>query len=181
MTDHAATEKPPAPPLGIALMIWAGVIAALAGFIVLGTWLGLVPLYGGFTLLWYWANVDKLNFSLAPATVIGAIAGTANAWLLQWATVQGNVGLIIAALAILAVVLLLTILERASLFANASYMLFVTLACAPLLQKGENFTALVESILLGAVYFGGLVWIAMKLFGGTKAEQAAEARVGVEA
>ncbi len=181
MNQPAHSDKPPAPPLGIALMIWAGVIAALAGFIALGTWLGLVPLYGGFTLLWYWANVHKLNFALAPATVIGAVAGTANAWLLQWATVNGNVGLIVAALAILAFVLLLTILERAQIFANASYMLFVTVACAPLLQKGEDFTALVESILLGAVYFGALVWIAMRVFGGSKAEQAAEARVGVEA
>lgn len=181
MNQPAHSDKPPAPPLGVALMIWAGVVVAIVGFIALGTWLELVPLYGGFTLLWYWANVDKLNFAMAPATVVGAIGGTATAWALQWGTVHADWTVAIAALAVLLVGLLLTILERAALVFNASYMLFVTVCCAPLLQKGEDFTKVVESILLGAIYFGGLVWIAMKVFGGSKAEQAAEARIGVEA
>lgn len=167
MTNQAA--NPPPPPLGIALMIWAGVIAALAGFVALGYWLHLVPLYAGFTLLWYWANVDKLNFALAPATIVGAIAGTANAWMLQWGTVHGSAPVALGALAVLALALLMTILQRAALVCNASYMLFVTLACAPLLQAGEDFTRVVASILLGAVWFGGIAWIAGKLFGGAGA------------
>ncbi|WP_338466885.1 hypothetical protein RXV95_15320 [Novosphingobium sp. ZN18A2] len=178
--EHSA-QNPPPPTLGIALLIWLGVIVAIIGFVAIGYALSLVPLYAGFTLVWYWANVDKLSFTFAPATVVGAVAGTANAWLLQWAAANHNTALIVAALAILAVVLLLSIMERAQIFANASYMLFVTVACAPLLQQGENFVQVIETILLGAVYFGGLVWIGMKAFGGSKTEQAAEERLGVEA
>lgn len=180
MTIETAAATPPPPSLGVALMIWTGVIAAIAGFVALGIWLGLAPLYAGFTLLWFWANVDKLSFALAPATMVGAIAGTANAWMLQWGTVHVNAPVALGALAILALALLMTILQRAALVCNASYMLFVTVACAPLLQQGEDFTRVIESILLGAVWFGGLVWLAMTLFGGGTAEPAAEAAAGME-
>lgn len=163
--DHA-----PPPPLKIALMIWVGVIAALAAFIVIGTMLGLEPLYAGFTLLWFWANVDKMSFAVAPATIVGAIGGTATAWALQWATVHGMPAVAIAALVVLAFGLLMTILQRMSLLFNASYMLFVTVLCAPLLQKGEDFTQVTEAILLGAVWFGGLVWIVGKVFAGKAAD-----------
>lgn len=180
MNQPAHAANPPPPTLGIGLMIWAGVIAAIVGFIAIGYALQLVPLYAGFTLLWYWANLDKMSFALAPATLVGALGGVANAWALQWAAANGNVPAIVAALVVLALVLLMTILERGRLVCNASYMLFITVCGAPLLQQGEDFAAVVETLLVGALYFGGLVWLAMRIFAGSKVEEAAEERVGIE-
>lgn len=141
------------------LAIWIGLLIAVAGFIALAGVLAIVPLYGGFTMLWYWATVDKLDFRMAPASIIGAIAGTGSAWALQQAgALHSDLGTGVLVAGILLAVLL-QILQRATLVINSSFMLFLTICGAPALQLGEDFRQVIASILLGAVYFGVIVWL----------------------
>lgn len=157
--DHT----PPAPSVGTAAAVTIGLVIAIAGFIALGTALGLEPLYGGFTLLWYHATVDKLDMRIAPPAVTGALAGSGTAWALQAATVAGDTTMALVVLGVIVAALFVQVLQRLTLVINGSFMLFLTVGCAPLLQKGEDFREVIAAILLGGAYFGTIlgciVWI----------------------
>lgn len=157
------------------LMLVVAVILAIAGFVALGHALALSPLYAGFLLLWYWATVDKLDFQAAPATIAGAIGGAATAWALQFATQTGSTAGIIMILAMIVVALFVQIMNYLPVLINSAYMLFLTVACAPLIQGGERFEQVAAVILLSAVYFGGLIWVGTRLLRGkTKTLTSAE-------
>jgi hypothetical protein len=151
--DHA----PPSPSPGVAAAMTAGIMIAVAGFIAVGTALGLSPLYGGFALLWYHATVDKFDFKIAPSALVGALGGIGMAWALQAATQSGNLPMILAVVAAMVVIVFVSVLQRLSFVINGSFMLYLTIGCAPLLQKGEDFREVIAAILLGAAYFGTIL------------------------
>ena len=162
MSADSHTATPP-PSTGIAAAITFAAIVLIAGFIAIGTALHLQPLYAGFTLLWFWSSVDASDIKKLPAAVIGALAGTATSYLVQYGTVTGNAALVVLALAIIIVALFMVIAQRLPLVFNASYMLFVTVMNAPLIQAGETFANVFASIALSALYFGGIFFVGAKV------------------
>ncbi|MCW1383129.1 hypothetical protein OLX02_09865 [Novosphingobium sp. KCTC 2891] len=168
----AAAHAPPS--TGLAAGITLAAIILIAGFIALGTALHLQPLYAGFTLLWFWTTVDMSDLKKLPAAVIGALAGTATSYMVQIGASTGNTALVIAALAIIIIALFMVIAQRMALVFNASYMLFVTVMNAPLIQQGENFQNVFASIALATLYFGGIFYIGSRIMAG-RAAQAASA------
>jgi hypothetical protein len=148
------------------LILVAVVIVAIVGFVALGYALALSPLYAGFLLLWYWATVDKLDFKAAPATIAGTIGGAATAWALQLATQAESTTGIVVILALIVVALFMQVMNYLPFLFNSAFMLFLTVACAPLIQGGERFEQVAAVILLSAVYFGALIWVGTHFLSG---------------
>ncbi len=167
-----STQAAPPPSAGIAAAITLAVVILIAGFIALGTALHLQPLYAGFTLLWFWSTVDMSDLKKLPAAVIGALAGTGTSYIVQIGASTGNTGLVVAALLIIVLALFLLIAQRMPLIFNPSYMLFVTVMNAPLIQAGENFLNVFASIALSALYFGGIFLIGTRVMAGRAARAA---------
>lgn len=171
MSANSTTAAPP-PSTGMAAAITLAAIILIAGFIALGTALHLQPLYAGFTLLWFWTSVDASDLKKLPAAVIGALAGTGVAYMVQTGAATGNAGLALAALGIIIVALFLLIAQRLPLIFNPSFMLFVTVMNAPLIQAGENFQNVFASIALATLYFGGIFFIGSRIMAGRAASAA---------
>jgi hypothetical protein len=167
----AAADLPADPPLplGLALAITAGVIVAVAGFVALGAWLHVGALYAGFLLLWVWSTLDNLALKALPAALAGALTGAALSFLLQTGTAAGSMPLVVLALALMIVAVFLVVAKRAAGVCNASTMLFITVLNAPLLQAGEDFRMVIAGIALGAVWFGMIAWLIVRVVPGAAA------------
>jgi hypothetical protein len=145
---------PPVQPLMTALVISVIALVLVAGFIAIGTWLHIVPLYAGFLLLWYWTSVTHSDLRALLPAVAGAVVGTGLTYLLQTGVALGSVPLIVGALVLMIVAMFLLIAGRLPLLCNASTMLYVTVFCAPVIQKSEDFRAVILATLLGLIWFG---------------------------
>lgn len=155
-TDMEAEANSSGRGLGIAL--WIAVLAAIAGFVAIGSAMSLEPLYAGFLLLWYWASIDKADFKALPKTTLGSFAGLALAWSLRVLPQElGGAGLAIALL-VVALAILIQILNIAPFIVNAPFMLYLTVFAAPVLQREESFSAVAVSIAAGTIYFACFVW-----------------------
>lgn len=169
-------ESAPQPTLGMGLAVWIGTIVAVAGFVAIGFFLHLVPLYAGFLLVWYWAVVEKGALRSMPATFVGAICGIATAGLLQYATVHWGPAGAVPVLLLIAAALLVQIMNWLPIAINPPYMLFLTVATAPLLQGKEDFGAVALTLLVGCVYFCGLAYVIGRIAGGGGAPAVATPR-----
>lgn len=168
-TDTAApASEAPRPTLGMGLVIWLAIILVIAGFIAIGTVLKLAPLYAGFLFVWYWASFDKGALPALPTTLLGACGGVATAGLLQYGALNAAPAIGLAALLLILVALLCTIMGWLPFLFNTAFMLFLTATTAPLLQSGENFRDVVLAVLLGAAYFGGVAFIGTRLIAGRR-------------
>lgn len=166
--SQETAETPPAPGalvgLGILLVV---LVAIIAWATIGGHFLSEVSLFGGFLMLWYWANVEQLSLQRLPAALIGALVGIGLAWgLLYGTTNYGGAGLLVGLL-LLILALYLDILKAVPLFVNASTMLYVTVAAAPLVQLKVNWTELCLATVGGGIFFALFVeavkWLAGKL------------------
>ena len=152
----AEVAPPPGPVAG--LVILGIVLALIIAWIFIGTrFMADTSLVGGFMMLWYWANNEQLEIKRLPAAIIGAVVGIGLAWFLVFGAVHyGGLGLS-AAVLLLILALYLDIIKAVPMIVNASTMLYVTLAAAPLVQLHVNWTELVLSTVVGGLFFGGVV------------------------
>lgn len=152
--DSPPPGTPPVQPLMTALVITVIAVVLIAGFVAIGAALHIVPVYAGFLLLWYWTSVGHSDLrALAPA-VVGGVTGAMLSYMLQTGAAMGNVPLILGALGLMVVALFLVIAGRLPLFCNGATMLYVTVFNAPVIQKGEDFRAVIVATVLGLVWFG---------------------------
>lgn len=167
MQDHTTAAPDAASPARLptmaALAITFGIVVLIVGFLAVGTALKLQPLYAAFLLLWFWTSVDGTRFNALPAAVIGAFGGLANSYLLQLGTHGGNVPMIVVALVLMVLALFMLVAQRLPMLFNPSYMLFLTVLNAPLIQQGESFDQVIAATALGIVWFGASAWIAQTL------------------
>lgn len=149
----------PAPAMagGMAAIVTGGVVLLIAGFIALGLLLGLTPLYAGFLLLWYWGSVDMVEGRALRPLLVGACGGTATAWLLQYGAVEGGLAGIAPVLGLIVAAIYCQLRGWLPLLINRSYMLYLTVMAAPLLQAGESFAHVMAAIIAATLYFGGIV------------------------
>ncbi len=98
-----------------------------------------------------------------PSSLLGALLGVGMAALLQWAVRSHQPIEIVGVLLLIVAAVVVDVMRLLPFAINGCCMLFLTIACAPLLQGSENFVLVVEAILLAAVYFGlivvALVWL----------------------
>ncbi|WP_408589029.1 hypothetical protein [Novosphingobium sp.] len=166
MQQHtaAADAALPSPPsAATALALTLGIVVLIGGFLAVGSALKLEPLYAAFLLLWFWTSVDGTRFNALPATVIGAFGGLANSYLLQSGTHGGNGALAVLALLLMVFALFMLIAQRLPILFNPSYMLFLTVLNAPLIQQGESFAKVMAATAFGIVWFGASAWLAQQV------------------
>jgi hypothetical protein len=151
-------------PFVSGLMLLGVIVSAIAifeylGYKILG--LGAEAFFASFTLLWYWATVEKAEFSGLPASVIGALVGVALAWQSGWFVSHYGMpnGLIMGIVPIV-IALFLVIMNWVPMVFNGSAMLFLTILGAPAIAKTADFVLLSKAVVMGAVFFAGVVWLA---------------------
>lgn len=141
------------------------VIIAVVGFIVLAAVLHIVTAYAGLLLFWYWGILDDADMRKLPSALLGALLGVGTAWLLQLAGGSHDAAALIAVLVFIVVAIFVQVTELAPIAINRCFMLFLTVAAAPLLQAKQNFAAVEAAVLFGAVYFGLIVFLLSRLQG----------------
>ena len=133
------------------------VIVVVVGFILLAGALRIAPAYAGLLFFWYWAAIQDAKPRAMPSSLLGALLGVGTAALLQAAVGSHQPISIVAVLILIVVAIAVDVMRLLPFAINACFMLFLTIASAPLIQGHENFAVVVESILLSAVYFGVIV------------------------
>ncbi|MGB7655619.1 MAG: hypothetical protein WBL74_09060 [Novosphingobium sp.] len=160
MTEPAAAAAAEVPGKIAGLVITVIVLVILIGWIAV--WQGALhrsdtTLVGAFMLLWYWANNEALDIKRLPTAIAGALVGVGIAWVLAQGVSGPNSTMLLAGLGLLILALYLDVIKAFPFAINASTMLFVTLAAAPLVQLHVNWTELVLSIAIGGLFFGGVI------------------------
>jgi hypothetical protein len=142
---------------GKGLLILAGVVVAIGGFIALNYALGINNFWPAFLFLLYWSGIEQMKFSKLPSCIIGASVGLLMGYLLQTLSVtMGATG----GLFFLGAILLLSysqIMGFLPVAINIMTMLFLTVATIPALQASTSFASLAISLTLGIAYFVGLL------------------------
>ena len=133
------------------------VIVVVVGFILLAGALRIEPAYAGLLFFWYWAAIQDAKPKAMPSSLLGALLGVGTAALLQAAMRSHQPVAIVAVLILIVVAIAADVMRLLPFAINACFMLFLTIASAPLIQSHEDFVVVVESILLSALYFGAIV------------------------
>lgn len=145
---------------GAAAIVLVVAVLLLGGFVALGALLGLTSLYAGFLLLWYFSSIDVLEPGALPPLAIGALCGTATAWLMQIAVATWGATGAVPVLGLILAALYCQLVGWLPLAVNRAYMLYLTVMAAPLMQAREDFAATCLVIAVATAYFGGLAIVA---------------------
>ena len=158
-TPPAAEPAAATLPVGMAALVTLGLVAIIVGFVVIGVSAGIAPLYAGFLVLWYFGSIDNLETKALPALFVGALAGLATSYLVQYgATHWGPTG-VIPGLLVIIIAIFFQLTGWLPLVINRAYMLYVTVMGAATLQLHEDFGQVALAIVAGTLYFGGSVFI----------------------
>jgi hypothetical protein len=147
------------------LMLLGLIIAAIVVFeYVGGSFLGVKSFFASFTLLWYWATVEKAEFKGLIPSVVGALVGVGLAWQMQICLAKFGMpnGLLIGLVPIV-IALFVVIMNWLPVALNGSAMLYLTVLGAPAFTVSKpDFVELCEAIVLGAIFFAAVVYLAMQ-------------------
>ncbi len=161
MNDSVNTEVAPAPAgltPGKGLLVLGGVVAVVGGFIGLNAVLGIQEFWGGFLFLLWWSSVEQMKFDRLPACIIGAFVGLLLAFLLH--TLPVWLGPSVGSLVFLGLILVSVyclIMSWLSIAINMMAMLFLTVGTVPAVQAATDFRSVFASLVLGIVFFVGLL------------------------
>ena len=165
MSDSQGASAPAQMTVVSGLML----LGLIAGAIVVfeyfgGSFLGVKSFFASFTLLWYWSTVEKAEFKGLIPSVLGALVGVGLAWQMQICMAQFGMpnGLLIGLIPIV-VALYVVIMNWFPLAVNGSAMLFLTVLGAPAFAVSKpDFIELCEAIVLGAIFFAAVVYLALQ-------------------
>lgn len=142
------------------LLVLAGVVVVVGGFIALNAALGIHEFWGGFLFLLYWTGIEHMKFEKLPACIAGSLFGLLLAYLLfalpQW---LGDIGGLVF-LGLILVTVYCQIMGWFAVVVNMTAMLFLTVGTIPSVQSGADFAGVLAALVLGIVYFVGLLWLA---------------------
>jgi len=130
-----------------------------------GRVLHLQSFYASFVFAWYWGIVDKAEFSRLPSSLLGALLGVAVSWQLSYFSARyGTVGLGIG-IGVIAVLLYMQVMHWGAYVINPVTMLFLAVFTAPqLLGKIDSVDA-GATIVAGALYMAGVIFVLKRLMG----------------
>ena len=144
------------------LLVVLAIAVAVVLFLLLTSSLGINEFWAGFLWLFFWAGVEHMRFDRLNQSVVGACVGLGAAMALklfpQWLGVLG----LVAALAIVVVLVYCQVMGWFSLLVNNATMLFLTVATIPHLQGHGDFGQIYTALVLGVVFFGGLLWVGFR-------------------
>jgi hypothetical protein len=158
--ETGASAPAMAPAKGLLLLL--GVVVVVGGFIGLNAALGIKEFWGGFLFLLYWTGVEHMKFEKLPGCITGALVGLLLGYLLLalplW---MGEIGGVVF-LALILVLVYFQIMSWLPVAVNMMTMLFLTVGTIPSIQTGADFAGILAALVLGIVYFVGLLWLANK-------------------
>lgn len=141
------------------LMILGAVVLVVVGFIMLTMAFGNKDPWVGFLFLTYWAGREEMKFEELPKCVGGALFGIFMAYLLQVLPPQmGATGLYVA-VGVILIAVYCQVMGWFPVVANVVAMLFLTVGAVPYIQSNGNFANIAFALVLGILFFAGLVWI----------------------
>lgn len=155
MTSEA---KPATRKLGVlaTLGVLAGTVVFVTVFLALYTALGVGAPYIGLLFLLYWAAIRHQEPAAYWPSVAGGVVGLATAWLLIALPPRLGLPGSLVSYGVLGVVLFCFTRGQLRLVANHATLLFVLVAAIPELGVVRNIVAMIESLLLGAAFMGGV-------------------------
>ena len=160
------TEKSTAVPAmspAKGLLVLIGVVVVVGGFIALCAALGIKEFWGGFLFLLYWSGIEHMKFERLPHCISGALLGLLLSYLLFALPIWlGEIGGVVF-LGLILVVVYCQIMGWFSVAVNMTAMLFLTVGTIPAVQTGADFAGVLAALVLGILYFVGLLWGANKL------------------
>lgn len=165
-TAPTEAAPPPSPLIGLGILLVV-LIGLVIWTVIFNRFVSPLSLFGGYLMLWHWANVEQLSVHRLPAALIGALVGIGLAWFLLYAaTTYGAAGLAVG-LVLLVAAIYLDIVKAVPLAINASTMLYITVAAAPLVQLKVDWIELIITTIGGGLFFAGFVegvkWLAGKV------------------
>lgn len=151
------TAAPTAVTPGKALLILAGVVVVVAGFILLTSALGIPDFWAGFLFLLYWAGIQHTDTRQLLPSITGAFFGVLLLYLSHglpdW---FGDAGLF-AFVGLLIVVIYCQILGLFAVAINMIAMLYLTVGTIPAVQEHCTISDIASALVLGIVYFVGII------------------------
>jgi hypothetical protein len=167
MSDSQGANTPAPAQMTVVsgLMLLGLIAAAIVVFEYFGgSFLGVKSFFASFTLLWYWSTVEKAEFKGLVPSVLGALVGVGLAWQMQICMEKFGMpnGLIIGLIPIVAA-LFIVIMNWVPIAINGSAMLYLTVLGAPAFAVAKpDFIELCKAIVLGALFFAAVVYLAMQ-------------------
>ena len=159
--DNAAQPSAPMNP-GKGLLLLAAVVLVVGGFIGICQALGIGEFWGGFLFLLYW-SLDQMKFEKLPTVIGGALLGLLFGFLLQQLPILiGPAGGLVF-LGLILVLVYCQIMGWLPIAVNMAAMLFLTVVTIPAVTKHVNFGEVLAALVLGIVYFVGLLWLVSRL------------------
>ncbi len=162
--SHASTPSTKATmhPLKGGLVVLA-VAAVVVLFVTLNNALGIQEFWAGFLFLFYWAAIEHARFDKLAAAATGALVGLGASFALHaLPAFMGGAGLTLA-LSLVVVLVYCQVMGWASLLVNNATMLFLTVGTVPHVQKSGDYAQIFVGLLMGVLFFGGLLALAGQL------------------
>lgn len=164
MTEAHVNGPPPPPSLLAGIGVTGVVVAAIIGWVAIGSsFLSESALFGGFLMLWYWAKVEHLATNRLAASVCGGLVGIGVSWVMFYGITHYGAAGFAVGLTVLILAIYLDIVAVFPTFVNASTMLYSLIAAAPLIQLKVDWIEFALATLGGGIFFGAFVAGAIKL------------------
>lgn len=145
------------PLKGAAVVVAIAVVVVC--YILLASQLKLPEFWAGFLWLFYWAGIEHMNFERFADSVTGALVGLLTALALHVFPEQAGTAGLVGALGIVVLLVYCSVMGWMKMLVNNATMLFLTVATVPAIQSSVNFSHVFGALLVGVVFFGGLLWL----------------------
>jgi len=152
------------------LIFGLGGLVLIFGFTLGWVYLGghilhLQSFYASFVFAWYWGIVDKAEFRRLPSSLLGTLLGLAVAWQLSYFSAHyGTAGLAVG-IGVIAVLLYMQIMHWAPYVVTSGTTLFLAVFTAPLLLGKIDYVDAAATIIAGALYMAGVIYVLKRLTG----------------
>jgi hypothetical protein len=142
---------------GKAALITLSVVVVIAAYLGLAMLLGIKEYWVGFLFLSQWGLMEQCKVARLPQSIGGAVAGTLIAFTpSQLPLLLGTTPGLIVMLAIMLWAIYAMVIGWLPLIINAAAMIFLTVITVPEIVQGSRPLGIIEGLVAGVVFFGGI-------------------------
>ena len=141
------------------LLMLGFIVLVIGAYIGMNYALGITDIWAAFLFVLYWMGIEQMNMQKLPRCAIGAAVGLFVAYaLFALPKSMGSMGNMIVLVGVLALIYC-QIMGWLLIAVNMTTMLYLTVSTIPQIQIVTTFPKLITALLVGVVFFPGLVWI----------------------
>lgn len=149
-----------------AAMITAAIIVLVAILVGIYVALGIEAMYAGFLFSLYWGAVKHVDLKEFLPSLVGSLGGLALAAGLHHLPQLYGTPALVAALVAIILAIYAQIRNSVPFLVNTAFMLYLTIGTIPAVGAREDYPGMAYSLVIGAAFCGGLVWLMGRLNGG---------------